>query len=180
MQLTCVYPGLVTHNNGAKHMNDDSTSACAGLPVHMTPTSTTINSSASFPLEVDDELITTQGAFTQPPGKVSTMTGFVAMVRLHIITGEALARRRFTPLGVPLSPSHDLPAIMQWIAAAENRIDEVQACLPYQLAPVQAWQPAQNEEDRSPYGMQRANILITALAAKFVLVRRSDCHKRRR
>lgn len=60
---------------------------------------------------------------------------------------------------------------MQWIASAENRIDEVQAGLPYQLAPVQAWQPSSNENDKSLYGMQRANILITALAAKFLLVR---------
>lgn len=138
----------------------------------MVPSNTAANSPTSFPLEVDDELITTQGAFTQPPGKISTMTGFVAMVRLHIVTGEALARRRFAAAGVPLSPSNEIPALAQWIATAESRIDDIQAGLPYQLAPVQAWQQSSSEEERSLYGMQRANILITALAAKFILVSR--------
>lgn len=140
----------------------------------MVPTSTTLDSVSSFPLEVDDELITTQGAFSQPPNKISKMTGFVAMVKLHIITGEALTRRRFSSAGVVLLPSNELSASMQWIAAAENRIDEVQAGLPYQLAPVQVWQPSSSEEERSLYGMQRANILITARAAKFLLVSQSE------
>jgi hypothetical protein len=137
----------------------------------MVPSATASSSISSFPLEVDDELITTQGAFSQPPNKVSTMTGFVAMVKLHIITGEALTRRRFSTAGIALSPSNELSASMQWIASAEHRIDDIQAGLPYQLAPVQAWQPSSSEEERSLYGMQRANILITALAAKFLLVR---------
>jgi hypothetical protein len=128
-------------------------------------------SASSFPLEVDDELITTQGAFPQPPGKVSTMTGFVAMVRLHIITGEALIRRRFPQACSPLDTPHEITAVMQWLVTAENEIDNIQANLPYQLAPVQAWQATGKDEERSLYGMQRANILITALAAKFVLVR---------
>lgn len=99
------------------------------------------------------------------------MTAFIAMVKLHIITGDALVRRRIPQRMSSHIVLSDHDAALQWVSAAETSIDNILSSLPYQLAPVQLWKYDSAEEERSLYGMQRANILITALAAKFVLVR---------
>lgn len=73
----------------------------------------------SLPLETDDEYITAQGSFPQPPYRTSFMVGFVAVSKIFKIMSEVLFRHRSTqrrltllnpkstPYGRAISPTAD-------------------------------------------------------------------------
>lgn len=128
-----------------------------------------------LPLEIDDELITFQGAFDQPPSQQSYMCGFVSCIRLFPILEECLVRHRRLVTGLLRNggdkglTKHERDNEMHWVADAEGQVDEVMTGLPDCLR--------DGVEDRKEgdthaavMGMQRANLSITAVSVRFALV----------
>ena len=142
------------------------TEASAGLPVHLDQHTL---GRPQLPAEIDDELMTPQGAFPQPENRLSYMVGFCSCVSLFPILSDILTRHRTLVnrmLG-SLSVIERRDAF-QWIREADGRINYVIDSLPAALRP-----QVPGEEVLDPdgvYGMQRANLLITAASVRFALV----------
>lgn len=137
--------------NKPSHMHD-----CEGVP--------------DYPQEVDDDLITSQGTFQQPPDRVSFMVGFVACTKLFRIMSECLVRHRFfqhQPYG-----SDSLNTEVEWVFEAHDRIATIFDQLPVELSSIALSKDAVGvDADASAiFAMQRANLLITAASVKFALV----------
>ncbi|KAL1405139.1 hypothetical protein Q8F55_008762 [Vanrija albida] len=113
----------------------------------------------SFPEAIDDEYITSQGMFPQPPQRTSLLEGFVSVSKLFRILSECFFHHRCI-----LS---DLQTIgVEWTVAAEERVHVVLAELP---GAIQDPTTVLNEANRQVFATQRANILITAAIVKFAL-----------
>lgn len=110
------------------------------------------------------------------------MTGFVVCVKLFIIISGCLIRRR--SWNIKKTSGHDTIIIpldideaLGWISNAQMQINELCAQLPPCLAFTHLAQsafpaiPLPEDEDSPFFGMQRANLAITALSARFLLVR---------
>lgn len=120
-----------------------------------------------FPLEVDDEFITASGAFPQPTGRLSVMTGFVYLLRLFRIMQESIVRhRRHKQSSVFTVGEAELG--LAWVEQAARQIEEIIRSLPPPLAGVPGFH-YRDEDEAAVFGMQRANLLITALSLQFVL-----------
>ena len=113
-----------------------------------------------LPEAVDDEYITSQGIFPQPPGITSVLVGFVSISQVFHIISECFFHHRCIQCGLRTTD-------LNWTADADRRLHAVLHTLPPALL-----DPASlsGEDDRRVFGMQRANILITAAIAKFALV----------
>ena len=123
----------------------------------------------SYPLEVDDELITTQGYFDQPAGQTSYMTGFKRCGLFFPIMAQCLLRHRSL-----LHRQHPLTlderaAAVDWLRRAGEDVDDILDSLPPALRVVNPVEEG-DEERNGVFGMQRANLLITAASTRFVLV----------
>ncbi len=124
----------------------------------------------SFPEETDDEFITSQGTFQQPPQRISFLVGFVSVCKIFRLLSETffVHRSLHSPCGPPANVG------TRWAVEAEDRVHKVVADLP---SVMQAngggnGHAGQNEAAKEVFAMQRANVLITAAIAKFALVGR--------
>ena len=115
----------------------------------------------SLPEPIDDDFITTQGMFPQPPNKTSVIAGFVSVCRMFRILSECFFHHRCI-----LSNLHTITT--EWTLSAEDRLHQVLKEMPGAIQ-----DPMSNVAGglRQVFAMQRANILITAAIAKFALVR---------
>ena len=120
----------------------------------------------SLPEPVDDEFITSQGMFPQPPGRTSVLAGFVAISRVFKIISECFFHTRCIQNGGLLTTTQE------WTTQEEDKLHAVLRELP---AAIQDPANKGSGDLREVFGMQRANILITAAIAKFALVR-CTCH----
>jgi hypothetical protein len=115
----------------------------------------------SLPEPIDDEFITSQGMFPQPPNRTSVLAGFVCLSRIFRILSECFFHHRCV--------TSDLRTIStDWTVDAEDRLHAVLREMP---AAIQDPMINPSEAARQVFAMQRANILITAAIAKFALVR---------
>ena len=167
----------------------DKTEASSGTPSMMNDH----EGLCSLPLEVDDDFITAQGSFPQPPQRTSIMVGFVAVSKLFKIMSEVLFRHRCVQARFHLSSvwesdplpgesgQSDMESIIvresEWIVRAHDRIREVLDGLPPDLATQRGESGMGTIDPRglSPdssaiFGMQVANCLITAASVQFALV----------
>lgn len=115
----------------------------------------------SYPDAVDDDFITSQGMFPQPPSRTSSLAGFVAVSKLFRILSECFFHHRCI--------ISELPTIaVEWTTNAEERVHNLLRDLP---AAIQDPTTVSFEAQRQVFATQRANILITVAIVKFALVR---------
>lgn len=132
------------------------TRAISGLPMLIND----FQGVCSLPEPIDDEFITSQGYFFQPPSQVSVMVGFVAVSRVFRILSEVFFHHRCLTSGFKTVP-------LDWTITIEHRLHQLLAELPNEIM-----QPMINntETARQVFAMQRANILITIACCRFALV----------
>jgi hypothetical protein len=121
----------------------------------------------SFPEETDDEFITSQGTFPQPPSRVSYLVGFVSVCKVFRLLSETFFVHR--SLHSPCGPRPNVTTA--WAVQAEDRVHAVVADLPSVMQANGGNEPGLTESNKEVFAMQRANVLITAAIAKFALVR---------
>ena len=145
------------------------TEASAGQPIHLN----TFEGLSALPMEVDDEVLTVQGAFTQPSGVGSALAGFNGCVELFPYMAECIARQRRhryrTSQGDLFSPE-EVDREQRWIHQTRGFVDAKMERLPRYLRDP-AWIPPADETATAVLGMQRANILVTEASVHFALVR---------
>jgi hypothetical protein len=129
-----------------------------------------------LPMPVDDDYISAQGHFPQPTGKRSYMSGFIAVTRVFRILGECLCRHRAVSNGVGGTPL-DTPNKLQWIKEAVSEIQQVLDGVPAPTGGTSGLSPQIENNVEAWWGIQRANIHITALCAEFALVSRSAARR---
>jgi hypothetical protein len=100
------------------------------------------------------------------------MIGFVAVTKLFRIMSECLFRHRIIK-NRPFPGLGDYSTDMEWIAEANERIAGVFDELPPVLSSVDGKEGGAGLDPDllAVFGMQRANLLITAASVKFALVR---------
>lgn len=141
------------------------TEAATGLPIHFD----LAEGFAKLPIEVDDEYIVDNGLLERPTDKPSRLAGFNNCVKLFPVMGQCMARHRRFLGRTTTGEQFDIPTEIFRINAAKQQVDDIVRALPPHLAG--DWDGRNHsEEDNAVNGMQRANILITALSVKFTLV----------
>lgn len=150
----------------------DITEAAAGSVIHMND----YEGMVPTPLVVDDEYITSQGAFEQPPSSISYMAGFNGCVQIFPMLARCLIRDRRLRLhlaaGNSLPEGDDLHADLAFVELVQRQLDEHVEQLPTELQS-QSQQDdngARNEVRQSVLGMQRANILVTETCVRLALL----------
>lgn len=146
-----------------------STEASAGCPIHLNE----FEGLAPIPLPVDDEMLTTQGAFPAREGEPCSLLGFIGVVQIFAPMGECLARQRRVRHRLtkndPLTPI-ELEVEKAWIERVRRESADRMDALPRYLRDPE-WVGV--DEPGAVLGMQRANILVTEASLQFVLVSRS-------
>ncbi|ORY28818.1 hypothetical protein BCR39DRAFT_534017 [Naematelia encephala] len=113
----------------------------------------------SLPEPTDDDFITSQGMFPQPPSRPSVIAGFVCLSRVFRILSESFFHHRCILSNYPSVST-------EWTVDAEDRLHKILREMP--LA-IQDPGVVSVEGTRNAFAMQRANILITAAICKFAL-----------
>jgi hypothetical protein len=108
----------------------------------------------SYPDAIDDDLITSQGMFPQPPHRTSLLAGFVAVSRLFRILSECFFFLRCIEAQIEPAVNVDL----DWARRAEGRVHDVLNALP------------EGGDQREVFAMQKANVVVTAAIVKFAIV----------
>ncbi|OCF36130.1 hypothetical protein I317_06884 [Kwoniella heveanensis CBS 569] len=150
---------------------NDKTRAISGLPMMIND----FQGVCSMPDPVDDEFITTQGSFPQPPSKPSPIAGFVRITKLFRILSECFFHHRCVISNMQMIDT-------AWTVAAEDRLHQL-------LREVAESGTSSSSQDsavaggmdlggnnssgnviiRNMLAVQRANVLITAAICKFAL-----------
>jgi hypothetical protein len=118
-----------------------------------------------FPECIDDDLINKHGMIPQPANQTSYITGFVSLSGLFQTLGECLKLFR----QYKASPKErDRPGLEEWVENACKRIDEDLDSLPEVLRPTTLHDP--NVDSNEVFAVQRVNLMITAVLAKFEIV----------
>ena len=114
----------------------------------------------SLPNPVDDELITSQGSFPQPPSRPSAIAGFVIVSKLFRVLSECFFHHRCIINDIQTVDS-------AWTVGIEDRIHQLLAEFP-EVSHENSMNSTGNIKNM--LAVQRANILITAAICKFALV----------
>lgn len=109
----------------------------------------------SYPDAIDDDLITSQGMFTQPAHRTSLLAGFVSVSRLFRILSECFFFLRCIEAQIEPAVNVDL----EWARKAELRVHEVLNTM-----------PDGGGDQREVFAMQKANVVVTAAIVKFAIV----------
>ncbi|GMK56592.1 hypothetical protein CspeluHIS016_0304320 [Cutaneotrichosporon spelunceum] len=151
----------------------DKTDALSGRPIILHD----FEGVPPLPLLVDDEYLTPAGHLPQPEGPPSVMVGVVAILRMFQVVSGCVARHRAFANrkrdGTPVDDDFDEDASVRWITGAQARLRGVLSALPPALCmDLQASFAAEraDQSDFSLFGIQQANISITALCAEFALL----------
>jgi len=122
-----------------------------------------------LPLDLDDEQLTNDIAFSAPAGRVSTLTGFIAVSRLFQLLSGCLWRLKTLRTDPDSGPSQE--RILEWTTRAADDLHAVLDGLPIQLRPpVERDDAGYCSSPNSPFATQAANISITALCVEFAIV----------
>ncbi|ORX39389.1 fungal-specific transcription factor domain-domain-containing protein [Kockovaella imperatae] len=133
----------------------DKTRATPGMPMLIND----FQGTCSLPEPIDDEFITSQGMFPQPPGRTSVLAGFVCLSKIFKILSECFFHHRCLATGLRTVG-------MEWSIEAEDKLHETLREMP---AAIQDPSVSTVTSMRGVFAMQRANILITAAITKFAL-----------
>jgi hypothetical protein len=144
----------------------------------------------SLPEPIDDDFITTQGMFTQPPTKPSVLAGVVIVSQLFRILSECFFHHRCLASAINSQneafgqgTSKIVPS--RWAEKAEARLhkilnddmpDVIQHPELVMHSATGGYGGMTVEGTREVFAMQRANIWITAAIVKFALVRCWTAH----
>lgn len=147
----------------------DKTDAMSGRPIILHD----FEGVAPFPLEVDDDYITTVGYLPQPERKTSYMYGFVTIMRIFQIISQAITKHRSFANVADAGTEEDVDLLVRWIENAQRKLHIILDGLPPSLCT--DLNDLSNEEiepaaDINLFGIQQANITITVLCAEFVLL----------
>lgn len=141
--------------------------ASAGMPLHMNE----YEGVPEYPMMIDDEYITSRGAFDQPPDSVSFLVGFVQLSKIFKIFAECLLRhRRFTSAKkVTLSDRQDAA---DWINDAADEVNNIMNDLPSVLKDSdQSSTHLHVSQEAAPvFSMQTANLFVTSASVNFAFV----------
>lgn len=126
-----------------------------------------------LPLVVDDELITSRGAFEHASGTISYMAGFNGCVQLFPLLAEVIVRSKRLAMrrreGRSLT-SAEVEGELEWEADLRRTLDGMIAALPPQLR-AEWLEGGDAEPSRNAIlGMQRANIFVTDASLRICLV----------
>ncbi|RSH92930.1 hypothetical protein EHS25_008376 [Saitozyma podzolica] len=121
-----------------------------------------------FPLEVDDEYMTADGCLPQPLHRVSYMTGFNTINKVFQIVSQCLTRQRMYVIGPQSGLNAD--TLLEWVDASARQLRSLLLDLPKVLNADFSATPEFADTPESAYGIQQANIHITALAGEFALM----------
>jgi hypothetical protein len=120
---------------------------------------------------VDDEYMTADGCLPQPLHRVSYMTGFNTINKVFQIVSQCLTRQRMFVIGPQSGLNAD--TLLEWVDASARQMRSLLLDLPKVLNADFSATPEFADTPESAYGIQQANIHITALAGEFALVSRS-------
>lgn len=165
---TCLVPVIISHHEQRPYLTR-STEASAGQMIHLN----SFEGQPSFPSEIDDEYLTAQGSFPQPPTHTSYIVGLVACVRLFPVLEQVLVRSRSlrTRNKQARYMTHtEITQEIEWIAGATAEVDGIMDGLPDVLKMGWAVEDSMDEIRLAVMGMQRANMAITAVSIRFALV----------
>lgn len=128
-----------------------------------------------LPLAIDDNLLTSAGAFPQPPHSVPVLAGFHYATRLFRLLGAVLTAHRQL-LAPPIDGIH-LPSIPPMHRPAGQFLDELERILADLPGPLQLMNPfdgtpkseAQREKGETAFGICRANLLVSQAMVRFAI-----------
>lgn len=123
-----------------------------------------------LPLEIDDDYLTTTTSTPQPSGRISYMTGFVAVSRIFEILGQCQIRQRTWTNNPDAGPGRT--ELSRWVDDNQVKMRDILHDLPKALRAESSSREQGGFEraDESSLGIQRANIHITALCVDWALV----------
>lgn len=108
---------------------------------------------------IDDDRI-------RPQDRMSVMVGFRAVTEIFIMISQCLNQHRTLLNGDQLSDGRRA-AVNEWVVETQQRLQQLMARLPSQLQP--EYQPDTSAD--LAFGIQAANICVTALCLELALVR---------
>lgn len=137
-----------------------------------------------LPLEIDDEYMTGDATFPQPPGRLSYMSGFCYVSLLFKVLNGCITRHRTlamddaasaaastgTSAGVSATSGNvgpDRAALAAWVSSSLQYVQRLLAEMPEQLRP---GGPSLTPDAPSVFGTQAANLCITALCTELALL----------
>ena len=147
----------------------NSTEASAGQMIHLN----SFEGQPAFPSAIDDEYLTAQGAFPQPPASTSYIVGLVACVRLFPVLEQVLIRSRTLRTRIKqrrFMSDTEITREQEWIVTANSEVDIIMDGLPDVLKMGWTIDEDMDEVRLAVMGMQRANMAITAVSIRFALV----------
>lgn len=119
-----------------------------------------------FPLEVEDEYITSLGCFAQPPDRTPVIAGFVRITRLFRVLSRILGLLRRAKRSVDLASQTDWAREQIELLASELQTE--MDLLPTQLNPFHEPSETPNEQMHA-FETCKANLLVTHALARFDL-----------
>jgi len=117
-----------------------------------------------YPLEIDDEYLTSQGHFPQPEDSPSYMTGFVINTKLFNTLAECLFRNRNVAFMLRAGVSQEV--LGDWVRQQRGVLPRTLQQLPL------TWttRPTRPDAKDDLFATQYANIVVTAVTLELALV----------
>jgi hypothetical protein len=170
--------------------SDRTITALTSVPLHIQDCDLCL----PLPLAIDDSLLTTAGAFPQPPHSTPVLAGFHFTCRLFRLLGAVLTAHR-TILASSLHPSTDpfpvlnLPPLPVPVRPSQHFFDELERVLADLPGPLQLVNPTANGETNptgtpstvlsassqvegvkdTAFAICRANLLVSQAMVRFAI-----------
>ena len=151
-------------------MLDHRTVALNGLPINLSD----FEGVPPLPLDVDDDYLTPHAHLPQPAHRTSSMTGFIAVTRIWQIVARCQLRQKIYTLqssSFEGESAVEVDGLLDWLVESLVKVRKVVDDLPKELK--RDFGELQFERDgaeKVAFGIQQANIYVTALVAEFVFV----------
>ena len=169
-------------NAGLADAADRTDAALAGHPLHIAD----YDLNLPLPAPLDDNLITTSGAFPQPPDVTPVLAGFHFSARLFRLLGAVITAKK-TIAATWRDPEFDpyptlgLPKEEQWIRSPSQFFAELERIISELPGPLQLGNEAVQDsalgdgenpdgwKDQAAFATCRANLLITQAVVRFAI-----------
>ncbi|KAL7418286.1 hypothetical protein Q5752_006742 [Cryptotrichosporon argae] len=123
-----------------------------------------------LPLDVDDDLLPSDGSAIQARAGPSCMSGFIAVTRIHRILGDCICHQRCALNRSDDDEPIDVAAALRWLDKALDTLHEILMSLPLVPSTDDELYALGEDDPQRWLGTQVANIRITALSAEFALL----------
>nr|XP_019042855.1 hypothetical protein I302_08564 [Kwoniella bestiolae CBS 10118]OCF21785.1 hypothetical protein I302_08564 [Kwoniella bestiolae CBS 10118] len=121
-----------------------------------------------LPMAVDDEYISEEHNFPQPANKRSYLSGFIVIAKMFRILGRCLQRHRMFSQDPGIFDNPDTS--LAWIEEALSELRELTEGVPIPTGNSEALSADAQADQQSWWGIQCANIHITALCVRFACI----------